>query len=58
VFAIANDPALMTKAAALVDSVRGLALNEREEAHVTALSQVVQGARAAGVAVLDRHLMN
>ena len=58
VFAIANDPGLMTKAAALVDSVRGLALNEREEAHVTALSQVVQGARAAGVAVLERHLMN
>jgi tetratricopeptide (TPR) repeat protein len=58
VFAIANDPVLMTKAAAIVDSVRGLALNEREEAHVTALSQVVQGARAAGVAVLDRHLMN
>lgn len=58
VFAIANDPGLMTKAATLVDSVRGLALNEREEAHVTALSQVVQGARAAGVAVLERHLMN
>src|SRR5947207_5367977 len=57
VFAIANDPGLMTKAAALVETARGLSLNEREEAHLAALSQVVQGARAAAVAVLEPHLM-
>src|SRR2546421_4864309 len=57
VFAIANDPGLMTKAAALVEPARGFALNEREQAHLAALSQVVQGARAAAVAVLERHLM-
>src|SRR5712671_744996 len=57
VFAIANDPGLMTKAAALVETARGFALNEREQAHLAALSQVVQGARAAAVAVLERHLM-
>src|SRR5438094_2821452 len=53
----ARDPALMTKAAALVETARGFALNEREQAHLAALSQVVQGARAAAVAVLERHLM-
>ena len=57
VFAIANDPGLMTKAAALVETARGFALNEREQAHLAALSQVVQGARAAAVAVLEPHLM-
>src|SRR5207237_1503777 len=57
VFAIANDPGLMTKAAALVETARGLTLNEREQAHLAALSQVVQGARAAAVAVLEPHLM-
>ena len=57
VFAIANDPGLMAKAAAIVETAHGLALNEREAAHVAALSQVVRGARAAGVAVLERHLM-
>src|SRR5438067_9056515 len=57
VFAIANDPGLMTKAAALVETARALTLNEREQAHLAALSQVVQGARAAAVAMLERHLM-
>jgi hypothetical protein len=33
-------------------------LNEREQAHLDALSHQVQGARAAAVAVLDRHLMH
>ena len=57
VFAIANDPGLMAKAAAIVETARGLALNEREAAHAAALSQVASGARAAGVALLERHLM-
>ena len=57
VFAVANDPGLLTQAKALVDTARSLALNEREQAHLAALSRLVQGARMAAVAVLDRHLM-
>ena len=57
VFILANDPGLRTKAAALVETARPLTLNERERAHLAALSHLVQGARAAAVAVLDRHLM-
>src|SRR5262252_2619358 len=57
VFAIANDPGLMTQAGALVETAQPLPLNEREQAHLAALSHVVGGSRAAAVAVLDRHLM-
>jgi tetratricopeptide (TPR) repeat protein len=57
VFTAANDPGLLQQAAALVESARALTLNEREAAHLAALSHQVQGARAAAVAVLDRHLM-
>jgi tetratricopeptide (TPR) repeat protein len=57
VFALANDPGLMTEARALVETARPLPLNEREQAHLAALTHLVQGARAAAVAVLDRHLM-
>src|SRR5205814_8426300 len=57
-FAVANDPGLLAKAKSLVDTVRLLTLNERERAHAAALSHLVQGSRAAAVAVLDRHLMH
>jgi tetratricopeptide (TPR) repeat protein len=57
VFAVANDPGLLTQATALVETVRPLKLNEREEAHLAALSHLVQGARTAAVALMDRHLM-
>jgi hypothetical protein len=57
VFTVANDPGLRTQAAALVETVRPLTLNEREQAHLAALSHLVQGSRVAAVAVLDRHLM-
>jgi len=57
VFTVANDPRLRTQAAALVETARPLTLNEREQAHLAALSNLVQGSRAAAVAVLDRHLM-
>src|SRR5947208_3522054 len=53
VFAVANDPVLMSQAKALVEPARPLPLNEREEAHLAALSHLVQGARAAAVAVVD-----
>jgi tetratricopeptide (TPR) repeat protein len=58
VYAVANDPGLMTQATALVETARPLRLNEREQAHLAALSHLVEGARAAAVAVLDRHLMH
>jgi tetratricopeptide (TPR) repeat protein len=58
VFTVANDPGLRTQAAALVEAARPLRLNEREEAHLAALTHLVQGSRAAAVAVLDRHLMH
>jgi tetratricopeptide (TPR) repeat protein len=57
VFAVANDPGLMQKVAALIETARPLPANEREEAHLTALGHLARGARAAAVAVLDRHLM-
>ena len=57
VFTVANDPGLRTRAAALVDAARPLPLNEREQAHLAALSLLCQGSRTAAVAVLDRHLM-
>jgi tetratricopeptide (TPR) repeat protein len=55
---MANDPGLLKQAQALVETARNLTLNEREQAHLAALSHFVQGARAAAVAVLDRHLMH
>src|SRR5260221_6432402 len=57
VFIVANDPVLRTQAEALVETARSLTSNEREQAHLAALSHLCQGARAAAVAVLDRHLM-
>jgi tetratricopeptide (TPR) repeat protein len=57
VLALANDPGLLTQANALVEAVRPLTLSEREQAHFAALSHLVQGARTAAVAVMDRHLM-
>lgn len=57
VFAAANDPVLRVQAEALLETVRALMLNEREAAHLSALSHLCQGARNAAVAVLDRHLM-
>jgi tetratricopeptide (TPR) repeat protein len=58
VLALANDPGLLARAAPLVETTRRLASNEREQAHLAALSHLVEGARAAAVAALDRHLMH
>ena len=57
VFTVANDPGLRAQAEALVETARKLSLNEREDAHLAALSHLCEGARAAAVGVLDRHLM-
>jgi tetratricopeptide (TPR) repeat protein len=58
VFTVANDPGLRSQARALVEIARPLRMNEREQAHLAALTQLVQGARTAAVAILDRHLMH
>jgi tetratricopeptide (TPR) repeat protein len=55
---MANDPALLVQARALLDTARPLTLNEREKVHFKALSRQVEGDRAGAVAVLDRHLMH
>jgi tetratricopeptide (TPR) repeat protein len=57
VLTVANDPVLREGAAVLIETARPLPLNEREQAHLAALSHLMQGSRAAAVAVLDRHLM-
>src|SRR5260221_2129746 len=57
VFAVANDPGLLTLARALVDAAQPLSLNEREAAHLAALLHLVRVARSAAVAVMDGHLM-
>jgi len=57
VFSVANDPGLRTRAELLVETARRLPLNEREAAHLAALTHLCRGARVAAVAVLDRHLM-
>jgi tetratricopeptide (TPR) repeat protein len=41
----------------LVETARSLTLNEREQAHLKALSYLCEGARTTAVAVLDRYLM-
>src|SRR5215472_13129049 len=50
VFALGNDPRLMSQAKAMVEAAAPLPLNEREQAHLAALSHLVRGARAAAVA--------
>src|SRR5262249_35105853 len=44
VFLLANDPGLRNHAETLVETVRPLSLNEREQAHLTALSHLCRGA--------------
>ena len=56
-FVLANDPVMLGNARSLIQAATGLALNEREQAHLAALQQAVAGARSAAAAVLDRHLM-
>jgi tetratricopeptide (TPR) repeat protein len=54
---LGNDPVLAAKARAVLDLVRDLPRNERENAHLAALTHAVDGHRASAVAILDRHLM-
>jgi tetratricopeptide (TPR) repeat protein len=54
---LANDPELAVSAQGLLERARDLPMNERERAHLAALSHAVKGHRASAVAILDRHLM-
>ncbi|HEX3954586.1 MAG TPA: tetratricopeptide repeat protein [Stellaceae bacterium] len=57
IFILANDPDFRNRAEALLSEIKPLVMNDREQAHFNALSHLCQGARAAAVTVLDRHLM-
>ena len=56
--ALANDPLMAVSACGLLDAARTLPMNDRERAHLAALSYAVRGHRASAVAILDRHLMS
>lgn len=56
-FASANDAILMPQAKQLLEAVRALPLNEREQAHAAALAHAIEGHRASATRILDRHLM-
>jgi tetratricopeptide (TPR) repeat protein len=58
VLALANDAAFAAAARPLIETARALPLNEREQAHLAAVSYAAEGQRASGVAILDRHLMS
>jgi tetratricopeptide (TPR) repeat protein len=55
-FALANDPTMVVTARSLLQTASSLDMNERERAHLSALSHTVEGRRAAAVAILNRHL--
>ena len=50
---LANDPTMAVQAQALLEDARQLPMNDRERAHLAALSHAVIGHRASAVAVLD-----
>jgi hypothetical protein len=54
---LANDPLMAASARAVLNTARDLPMNDRESAHLAALSHAVKGHRASAVAILDRHLM-
>ena len=56
-FVMANDPGMLPHARSLVETARERCKDAFEHGHLAALSHAVAGARAAAVAVLDRHLM-
>jgi tetratricopeptide (TPR) repeat protein len=57
VLCLASDPLLAQEAHSVLATARALPRNERESAHLAALSHAVAGHRAAAVTILDRHLM-
>jgi len=57
-FALARDPMLAPRTRALIDTAAAHPTNERERSHLAALDKAAEGARAAAIGLLDRHLMN
>lgn len=57
VLAMSNDPAGVATARASLDGLQKLPMNERERAHLAALSHAASGRWASAAAILDRHLM-
>jgi tetratricopeptide (TPR) repeat protein len=57
VLCLASDPILAQEARSVLATARALPRNERESAHLAALSHAVAGHRASAVTILDRHLM-
>ncbi len=55
---LSNDPALVQAARAALAAIQELAMNEREQAHASALADAVASRWGAAVSTLDRHLMN
>jgi tetratricopeptide (TPR) repeat protein len=55
---LANDPLMAIPARALLNVARELRMNDRERAHLAALTHAAIGHRASAVAILDRHLMS
>ena len=56
--ALSNDRSTVPAARDVIEAVRTLSLNEREQAHLISLSEAVSGNWSASVSVLDRHLMS
>ena len=55
--AMSNDPAGVMTARTAVEHIRTLPMNEREQAHLAALSHAAAGHWASAATVFDRHLM-
>ncbi|MEZ5855091.1 MAG: tetratricopeptide repeat protein [Hyphomicrobiaceae bacterium] len=56
--ALSNDPAMVEAARAALPAIQQLTMNEREQAHASALAEAVASRWASAVAILDRHLMH
>ncbi len=57
ILVLANDPVLAAAARPLIETARGLVLDDRLRSHLAALAHAVEGHRAPAVGVLERHLM-
>ncbi len=56
-YGLATEPAAAAEAVALVDRARGLAGNEREASHITALDKLLRGHWVAAATAMDWHNM-
>jgi tetratricopeptide (TPR) repeat protein len=57
VLTLSNDPAQLGEARALLGTLPGLAMNEREKAHLAALDLAANGRWPSAVTLFERHLM-